>query len=211
MDLKASSGPLHRPLDDSLKEATDLIRAWQEKTPLLQYVIAPRFAISCTEKMMRAGIQLQKERRPVCFTRTPLKIGARSRSSKNAQASATSSYLDKLGALTERSVIAHGVHLSKIEVKKFVSRKAGLAHCPASNLKLASGIAPIPEYLKLGMKIGLGTERCPTCNNTHDPFLEMRFFADSFTKPKFGPRAMPAEEVLRLATLGGAESFGPNE
>ena len=81
--------------------------------------------------------------------------------------------------------------------------KAGLAHCPASNMKLASGIAPIPEYLKLGMKIGLGTDGAP-CNNTHDPFLEMRF-CGLVHKHKFGPREMTSEEVFRLDTLGGAE------
>jgi cytosine/adenosine deaminase-related metal-dependent hydrolase len=205
MDLKSASGSLYRPLDESLRETEDLIQAWHKKTPLLEYVIAPRFAISCTEKMMRAGVDLQKQHGLLLHTHA----------SENKQEVAlikkrtglgNVDYLNKLGLLNDKAVIAHGIHLSKSEAKKIVHACAGLAHCPASNMKLASGFAPIPDYLKMGMKIGLGTDGAP-CNNTHDGFLEMRF-AGLIHKPKFGPRSMPAEEVFRLATLGGAEVIG---
>lgn len=205
MDLKSASGPLYRSREDSLAEARGLIRAWHKKTPLLQYVIAPRFAVACTDKIMREGVELQNEHDLLVHTHASESRGEIALVKKRTGLQ-NIDYLAKLGILTERSVIAHGVHMSKSEAKKFVSAGAGLAHCPASNLKLASGVAPIPEYLKLGMKIGLGTDGAP-CNNTHDPFLEMRF-CGLVHKPKFGPRAMPAEEVFRLATLGGAEVLG---
>ena len=205
MDLKAMSGPLYVPLKESLKEAEDLIRAWHKKTPLLEYVVAPRFAISCTEKMMRAGVELQKEHGLLLHTHASENRGE-IELIKERTGLGNVDYLDKLGLLNDKAVIAHGIHLSKSEAKKFVHNCAGLAHCPGSNMKLASGFAPIPDYLKLGMKIGLGTDGAP-CNNTHDGFLEMRF-AGLIHKPKYGPRAMPAEEVFRLATLGGAEVIG---
>ena len=61
MDLKSASGPLYRSLDESLAEGRDLIRTWHKKTALLEYVVAPRFAVSCTDKMLRAGVELQHE------------------------------------------------------------------------------------------------------------------------------------------------------
>jgi 5-methylthioadenosine/S-adenosylhomocysteine deaminase len=205
MDLKAMSGPLYRSLDESLRETDELIRSWHKKSPLLEYVIAPRFAVSCTEKMMRAGVELQKQHGLLLHTHASENRGEMAVIKKRTGLGNVD-YLSKLGLLNDKAVIAHGVHLSKSEAKKFVHACAGLAHCPASNMKLASGFAPIPEYLKMGMKIGLGTDGAP-CNNTHDQFLEMRF-AGLIHKPKFGPRAMPAEEVFRLATLGGAEVIG---
>jgi 5-methylthioadenosine/S-adenosylhomocysteine deaminase len=205
MDFKSMSGQLYRPLDESLRETEDLIRTWHRKTALLEYVIAPRFGVSCTEKMMRTGLDLQKRHRLLLHTHASENRGEIAVIKKRTGLGNVD-YLNKLGLLNDRAVIAHGVHLSKSEAKKFVQASAGLAHCPASNMKLASGFAPIPEYLKMGMKIGLGTDGAP-CNNTHDQFLEMRF-AGLIHKPKFGPRTMPAEEVFRLATLGGAEVIG---
>jgi 5-methylthioadenosine/S-adenosylhomocysteine deaminase len=78
-----------------------------------------------------------------------------------------------------------------------------LVHCPASNLKLASGIAPIELYHKKKMKLGLGCDGAP-CNNTMDPFLEMRLCA-LLQKPKYGPTALPASVSFEIATLGGAK------
>lgn len=205
MDLKSASGPLHRPLDESLSEAEEMIKTWHKKTPLLEYVIAPRFAISCTEKMMRAGVELQKQHGLLLHTHASENKHEVALIKKRTGLGNVD-YLSKLGLLNEKAVIAHGIHLSKSEAKKFVHACAGLAHCPASNMKLASGFAPIPEYLQMGMKIGLGTDGAP-CNNTHDGFLEMRF-ASLIHKPKFGPRSLPAKEVFRLATLGGAEAIG---
>jgi 5-methylthioadenosine/S-adenosylhomocysteine deaminase len=205
MDLKSMSGLLHRSFNDSLVEAEELIKVWHKKTPLLEYVVAPRFAVSCTEKMMKAGVELQKEHGLLLHTHASENRGE-VEVIKKRTGLGNVDYLNQLGLLNDKAVIAHGIHLSKSEVKKFVHACAGLAHCPASNMKLASGFAAIPEYLKMGMKIGLGTDGAP-CNNTHDQFLEMRF-AGLVHKPKFGPRAMPAEEVFRLATLGGAEVIG---
>jgi 5-methylthioadenosine/S-adenosylhomocysteine deaminase len=104
--------------------------------------------------------------------------------------------------LGARTVIAHGIHLDKAEIKAMVKAEAGLTHCPSSNLKLASGIAPIAEYLRQGMKVALGSDGAP-CNNQMDPFVEMRLAA-LLQKPLFGPTALPASQAFELATLGGA-------
>ena len=81
-----------------------------------------------------------------------------------------------------------------------------LVHCPSSNLKLASGIAPIETYRQAGITIGLGADGAP-CNNTMDPFLEMRLSA-LLQKKLYGPTALPAINAFEMATIRGAEVLG---
>src|SRR5690606_4685064 len=83
---------------------------------------------------------------------------------------------------------------------------AHVCHCPSANLKLASGIAPIPEYLADGVNVALGADGA-ACNNRLDAFAEMRLAA-LVHKPRCGPRSMPARTVLEMATLGGARALG---
>jgi cytosine/adenosine deaminase-related metal-dependent hydrolase len=79
-------------------------------------------------------------------------------------------------------------------------------HCPSSNLKLGSGLAPIPEMLDAGCRVAIGADGAP-CNNRLDGFAEMRLAA-LIQKPRLGPEVMPAARVLELATLGGARALG---
>jgi cytosine/adenosine deaminase-related metal-dependent hydrolase len=99
--------------------------------------------------------------------------------------------------------------MSEKEQQMMLRAGAPLVHCPASNLKLASGIAPIEEYYRKGLKIGLGCDGAP-CNNTMDPFIEARLCA-LIQKPKFGPTALPATVSFELATLGGARVLGAED
>lgn len=201
MDLKSASGPLYRSTEDSLKYSAELIRNWHGKTSLLKYAISPRFAISCTDKIMKACVRLQKEHGLLLHThasenKTEVALIKKRTGLNNVQ------YLKKLGLLSEKTVIAHGIHLSLAEITDMVKHKAGLCHCPSSNLKLASGVARISLYLKKGMKVALGSDGAP-CNNSMDPFLEMRLAA-LLQKPLLGPTALPAMQSFELATLGGA-------
>lgn len=110
------------------------------------------------------------------------------------------------GALNERLVMAHCVWLDETERKLVKSHGAHVCHCPSANLKLASGVAPIPGYLEDGVNVALGADGAP-CNNRLDVFTEMRLAA-LIHKPVHGPRSMPAATVLQLATMGGARALG---
>ena len=111
--------------------------------------------------------------------------------------------------MNERLVMAHAVWLDEGE-RDLVRRKgAHVCHCPSSNLKLASGIAPIPGYLAEGVNVALGADGAP-CNNRLDVFTEMRLAA-LIQKPMHGPRAMPAAAVVEMATMGGARALGLDE
>jgi cytosine/adenosine deaminase-related metal-dependent hydrolase len=114
--------------------------------------------------------------------------------------------LDTWGALGSNLVMAHGVWLEEGERRLVRERGATVCHCPSANLKLASGIAPIPEYLDMGINVALGADGA-ACNNTLSAFVEMRL-AGLIHKPRRGPRAMPAGTVFDLATMGGARALG---
>jgi 5-methylthioadenosine/S-adenosylhomocysteine deaminase len=202
MDLKSMSGPLYREREESLEYSRRLIKEWHKKTPLLQYAISPRFAISCSDKILKECAKIKSEHDLVFHThasenKSEVALVKKRTGLPNVQ------FLKKMGVLTKKSVIAHGIHLNNAEINDMVKLEAGLAHCPSSNLKLASGIAKIQSYRKKGMKIGLGSDGAP-CNNTMDAFMEMRLAA-LLQKPLFGPTALPAQEAFELATLGGAQ------
>jgi cytosine/adenosine deaminase-related metal-dependent hydrolase len=102
--------------------------------------------------------------------------------------------------------LAHCVWLTDREKAVLARTGTHLLHCPSSNLKLASGVAQVPELLAAGVSVSLGADGAP-CNNNLDGFMEMRLAA-LVHKPRVGPRAMPASTVVRLATMGGAAALG---
>lgn len=114
--------------------------------------------------------------------------------------------LDSWGALGPRLVMAHCVWLDEKERELVRTRRPHVCHCPSANLKLASGIAPIPELLADGVNVALGADGA-ACNNRLDQFEEMRLAA-LVHKPRCGPRSMPASTVLEMATMGGARALG---
>jgi len=114
--------------------------------------------------------------------------------------------LDELGLLGPHTCIAHGIHLSAEERAILAARGAHVCTCPSSNLKLASGICSLPELIAAGVSCAIGADGAP-CNNNLDGFLELRLVA-LLHKHRHGPRTLPAPEVVRMATVGGAHALG---
>jgi 5-methylthioadenosine/S-adenosylhomocysteine deaminase len=117
-------------------------------------------------------------------------------------------YLDSIGFLGDDVVAAHGVHLTADEMSTFAAKKTGVAHCPESNQMLASGVAPVVEMIRAGMEVGLGTDGPAGSNNNLDMVEEMASAARLQKVMRNDPKAIGAREVLRLATIGGAEVLG---
>ena len=116
-------------------------------------------------------------------------------------------YADDLGMLAAGDFIAHGVHVDETEIELLAERGVGVAHCPASNMKLASGIAPVQAMLDAGVTLGIGTDGAAS-NNDLDVFDELR---DAAMVGKLGAddaSAVAAPDVVRAATAGGAELLG---
>lgn len=116
-------------------------------------------------------------------------------------------YLNKIGFLCSNLIAAHGVWLTKKEIKILKEKNVKISHCPVSNLKLASGgVAPIPEMLEENVSVALGTDGAAS-NNCLDMFDTMKICALIHKFYRWNPAVMPAQKVLDLATLGGAEAL----
>ena len=113
----------------------------------------------------------------------------------------------KLGLLGPRLIAVHAVHMEGAEIDLLASSGANVAHCPSSNLKLASGIANTGRMLERGVTVGIGTDGAAS-NNSLDMFREMRMAALLAKAGSGNPEAMPAAQALRAATLQGAEALG---
>jgi 5-methylthioadenosine/S-adenosylhomocysteine deaminase len=107
----------------------------------------------------------------------------------------------------DRVLAAHGVWLSEKDMALLASSGVGVAHCPSSNAKLASGSAAVPALLRAGVRVGLGTDG-PASNNDLDLWEEMRLAALLARLREQDPTVLPASEVLSLATSGGAAALG---
>lgn len=116
-------------------------------------------------------------------------------------------YLDELGLLSDRLIIAHAVWLSENDLDLLAKHKVNVAHCPVSNKKLASGIAPIDKMLKKGITVGLGTDGAAS-NNTLDMFSDMRIAALLHKVSSMDPTVLSARQAVRMATIEGAKVLG---
>ncbi len=101
---------------------------------------------------------------------------------------------------------AHCVHIDRDEMFQLKEAGAGVAHCPTSNLKLASGIAPVSQMLEMGLNVGVGTDG-PASNNDLDMFEEVRLAALLAKTASNDPTVLPARQAVEMATIGGARAL----
>ena len=206
MDAKSNPASLREPTERALQESADLCAKWHGAADgRLRYCFAPRFAPSCTGPLLRAVSDLAERAGAVIHTHaaeTPLELQIVKRETGNDEIS----YLDSVGISGPRAALAHCVWVDGEGIARLARQKTNVVHCPSSNLKLGSGVAPIPEMLAAGCHVGLGADGAP-CNNRLDAFEEMRVGA-LIQKPRLGPEALPAAQALELATLGGARALG---
>jgi len=116
-------------------------------------------------------------------------------------------YLADLGVLSERTVAAHCVHVSPDDIAVLAEFEVGVAHNPVSNLKLASGVAPIPAMIAAGIKLGIGTDGTAS-NNTLDVLGDAQLAALLHKGMAGDPTVLPARTVIEMATIGGARALG---
>jgi cytosine/adenosine deaminase-related metal-dependent hydrolase len=192
---------------DSLAESLRLLERWHgAEGGRLRYAFAPRFVLSCTEELLRA-VAREARARPGVRIHTHASENATETDVVRQKVGRDNvAYFHELGLTGPHATFAHCVWLTSEEQRLLKESGTVVCHCPASNLKLASGIAKVPELLAAGVHVCLGADGAP-CNNTLDMFLEMRLAA-LLHKPRSGPTAMPAMQVLEMATLGGARALG---
>ena len=113
-------------------------------------------------------------------------------------------YLDGIGVLDRKTLCAHAIWLDPAEIELLALRGVGITHNPESNMKLASGVAPVPDLLAAGVRVGLGTDGCAS-NNDLDLFGEMSTTARLHKAFRGDPLACPASQVVAMATCEGAK------
>lgn len=116
-------------------------------------------------------------------------------------------HLDNLGLLTSKTVLAHCVHLKEEEIELLALRGTSVAHCPISNLKLASGVAPVHPMLQSGVNVAFGTDG-PVSGNDLNPWITMRLGAILQKNHYRNPRVLPAREVVAMFTCKAAKALG---
>jgi len=208
MDAHPEGAPLElaESTDTALAEAESLARRWHGTTGgRLRVCFAPRFVPSCSGPLLRAAGELAERFGAQLHTHAAETIVERETVLRTTGLEEIA-YLDSVGISGPRAALAHCVWVDAHEIARLARQGTNVVHCPSSNLKLASGVAKIPEMLAAGCAVALGADGAP-CNNRLDVFSEMRLAA-LVQKPRLGAEAMPAAKVLELATLGGARALG---
>ena len=197
---------LHEETQSSVRESVSLLEAWHGKADgRIRFCFAPRFAVSCTRELLSQVAELARDRDVMVHThasenRSECDLVERETGMRNI------AYLDSVGLSGRHVALAHCIHIDEQEMQILKRTRTNVAHCPSSNLKLGSGIAPITEMLEKGISVSLGADGA-ACNNRLDMFTEMRTAA-LLQKVLHGPEAMPANRALRMATIDGANAIG---
>lgn len=206
MDAPDMPPGLQESTESSLAESLALLERWHgTHGGRLRYAFTPRFVLSCTDTLMREVARLARDKGVRIHThasenRTECDV-VRERTGQDNVA-----FFHALGLTGPHVTLAHCVWPTEHERRVLRDTRTVVCHCPGSNLKLASGVAPVPELLEEGVTVCLGADGA-ACNNNLDMFTEMRLAA-LIHKPRTGPRGMSAATVLEMATLGGARALG---
>jgi 5-methylthioadenosine/S-adenosylhomocysteine deaminase len=197
---------LQEKTENSLQMSVDLLERWHgAANGRIQYAFCPRFVVSCTEELLIGVRDLSEQYKVKVHTHASenldeIALVEAERGMRNVI------YLDHIGLAKPNLILAHSIWLSDEEKRIIRDRGVKVTHCPGSNMKLASGIAQVPELMREGIPVGIGADGAP-CNNNLDMFQEMRLTA-FIQKIQHGPTVMDARTVLRMATMGGAEVLG---
>jgi 5-methylthioadenosine/S-adenosylhomocysteine deaminase len=190
---------------DALTRAEAFIRKWKDD-PLITPAVAPHAPETVEATTLQAARALANK------YSVPLLIHlAETRDEVRAIEAAhhlsPAAYLDSLGIWNGRSLAAHAVWIDDRDMAMLAKKRVGLAHNPASNMKLASGIAAVPAWLSHGIRAGLGTDGAASSNDL-DMFEAMRLAALLQKVASLDPRSLPARTTLELATRRGADALG---
>jgi guanine deaminase len=199
-------------LDLSLRQSADLCDRWHMRdNGRLRYAFTPRFAVSCSPEMLRESAALAKAKGAYWQTHLAedrAEIAEVARLFPGAR-----DYLDvydQAGGLGPRTILAHAIHLSDREVARLAESGSHLAHCPASNLFLSSGIMPLGRYLEAGVSVGLGSDVAGGPDLSLFGAMRVGGYVQNALKVATGDHRPILDPFawLRMASFDGARSLG---
>ena len=197
---------LLQPARAAIDESLDLHRRWDGADGgRIRAAFAPRFALSCSRGLLEDVGSIASARGVLVHThaseqQAEIAMVERQTGQRNIE------YFEAVGMASERLCVAHCVWVDEREQDILASRRVKVLHCPGSNLKLGSGIAPIAELRRRGISVSLGADGA-ACNNRLDMFDEMRLAA-VLQSVRLGPGALPARDAVWMATREGARALG---
>jgi 5-methylthioadenosine/S-adenosylhomocysteine deaminase len=190
---------------EGLAYTRGLIEKWQND-PLINIIVEPHALYTCSPALLADCKKLADE------YSVPLGVHLLENKAEKEQlqqkfGKGAVSFLKDIGCLHERLIAFHCVYFTEEDMRMFADHGCKVAHNPASNMKLASGIAPVPDMLDAGITVGLGTDGCAS-NNTLDMIKEMSTAAKLHKVARLDPTVMDARTVVRMATIEGAKALG---
>jgi len=190
-----------------IREAKSMIRKWnRNKGGLVKAWVAPRSLGGCTKELYEEVAGLIREENTK-MTMHLAEVREDVTYAKKNFGLTPFEFIEKVGLAGPSSLFAHMVWLNDQDIRRVARTESNVAHCPSSNLKLASGVPRIPEMIDAGVNVGLGCDGAP-CNNSHDMIREMKLAAIIQKARLLDPRSMPATKVLGMATVNGARAMG---
>lgn len=200
--------PFASDADDYLRKGLAARDQWRDH-PLIDFSIAPHAPYTVSDASFGRALAIADE------LDLPIHVHVHETAQEITEGLAAHGVrplarLARLGVLGENLIGVHAVHLDDSDVDLLVRHDCAIAHCPSSNMKLASGIAPIPRLLAAGLRVGLGTDGAAS-NNRLDLLQEMRQAALLAKVGSLDATAVPAHAALRMATLDGARAIGMGE
>src|SRR5215212_10167130 len=190
--------------EDSLQMARDFIQRWKDH-PLIVPAVSPHAPYTCTAEILRATAELAKEFDVPLHTHLS-ETAFEVENMRNEQGIPVIPYVKKQGLFEAKVIAAHCVHIDTGEMRTLLHAGAGVSHNPSSNLKLASGFAPVMKMLETGLNVGIGTDG-PASNNDLDMFEEVRLAAFVAKAVTNDPTSLPASQALLMATRMGAQAL----
>lgn len=192
--------------EDSLKSSYDYAKSFHHSNNgRLKYGFAPRFVLSCTQNLLKKAKEMMGDFDGSIYHTHSSENKHEVEEVRKLHGKENIEYFDSIGVLDSCTVLAHCIHVNDDEIKTLKSSRASVSHCPSSNLKLGSGIADIPRYLKENINVSLGADGAP-CNNSLSIFNEMRL-ASFIQKPLYHSTIMDAKTVFKMGTIEGAKAL----
>ncbi len=197
--------PNYGPIDNGLRYTEDLLQRWQDH-PRISVAVEPHAAYTCSpELLQQCGRIARRHGAPLVIHLAENDAEVRQVVERYGKRPVV--HLADLGLLGENLIADHCVALDDRDMALLAEHRVQVVHNPESNMKLASGIAPVPQLLERGINVALGTDGCAS-NNDLDLFGEMGTCAKLHKATTLDPTVLPAATVLRMATRQGARALG---
>ena len=206
IDINELYGNFKQSTSDELKYMNELANEFHGvEEGRIKYGFAPRFVLSCSEELLVQTKLMMNDFPGSVYHTHSSENKNEIEEVKKKYKKENIDYLNSINVLDDHTVLAHCIHVNEDEKQILKENNVRVAHCPSANLKLGSGIANIPDFIKRGISVSIGADG-PPCNNNLSIFTEMRLAA-LIHKPLHGADSMDAKTVFNIATIEGAKAL----